>query len=56
MRAASVPGETITVAGAVLEAAGSATWLDQGTPWALFTAEQIVYNVDVRDYIRTRGP
>jgi hypothetical protein len=54
--AASVPGETITVAGAVLDAVGSATWLDQGTPWAIFTTEQIVYNVDVQKYIRVRGP
>ena len=54
--AASVPGETIEAGGAVLGATGSATWLDQGTPWATFTAEEIVYNVDVQEYIRAKGP
>jgi hypothetical protein len=54
--AAAVPGETIEAGGATLAAAGSATWLDQGTPWATFTAEEIVYNVDVTEYIRATGP
>lgn len=54
--AASVPGPTIEAGGARLDAAGSATWLDQGSPWADFTAEEIVYNVDVGDYIRAVGP
>jgi hypothetical protein len=53
--AASAPGETIEAAGAVLDAAGKATWLDQGKPWATFTAEEIVYNVDVQEYIRASG-
>lgn len=54
--AATVPGETIEAGGAILEATGSATWLDQGKPWAAFTAEEIVYNVDVQEYIRASGP
>jgi hypothetical protein len=54
--AASVPGETIEAGGALLDATGSATWLDQGTPWATFTAEEIVYNVDVWDTIHASGP
>ena len=54
--AASVPGATIEAGGAALAATGSATWLDQGTPWATFTAEEIVYNVDVQEYIRAIGP
>lgn len=54
--AAAMPGETIEAGGAKLNAAGSATWLDQGTPWATFTAEEIVYNVDVQEYIRATGP
>ena len=53
--AASVPGETIEAGGAALAAAGAATWLDQGKPWATFTAEEIVYNVDVVEYIRASG-
>jgi hypothetical protein len=33
----------------------SVTWQDQGTPWALFTIEDLVFNVDVSAYIRERG-
>lgn len=33
----------------------AAIWQDQGQPWAIFTVEEIVYNVDVDDYIRIRG-
>jgi hypothetical protein len=36
-------------------ATGTATWLDQGEPWAYFTAEDIRYNVDVDEYVRARG-
>lgn len=32
------------------------TWLDEGTPWARFAAEEVVYNVDVQEYIRAKGP
>jgi hypothetical protein len=53
--AATVPGERIEAGGARLNATGTATWLDQGTPWATFTAEEIVYNVDVQEAIRGRG-
>jgi len=35
--------------------AGSATWMDDGKPWAVFSVEDVVYNVNVREYIRTRG-
>jgi len=48
------PGETI--AGTKLSATGSATWLDQGKPWATFTAEEVNCNVDVSKYIQQRGP
>jgi len=34
----------------------TATWLDEGTPWAVFTLEDIRYNVDVEDYIQAKGP
>lgn len=33
----------------------SVTWHDEGTPWAIFTIDDLVYNVDVSDYIRARG-
>lgn len=38
-----------------LSAIGSATWLDQGKPWAVFTLEEIKYNVDITEYIRQKG-
>lgn len=44
-----VDGETVMAVGAV-------TWWDERTPWATFTVEEVRYNVDVRDYIRARGP
>ncbi|MBE0685118.1 MAG: hypothetical protein IH585_03880 [Anaerolineaceae bacterium] len=34
---------------------GSATWLDQGSPWAFFAVEEIIFNVDVNPYILQRG-
>ena len=42
--------------GTNLDAVGSATWLDQGLPWATFTLEEANYNVDVSTYIRQKGP
>ena len=32
------------------------TWLDDGAPWARLTTEDVVYNADVEDYLRSRGP
>jgi hypothetical protein len=49
----SEAGENIE--GTKLSAVGSATWLDQGIPWAVFTLEEVKYNVDVSEYIRQRG-
>jgi hypothetical protein len=43
------------IPGTRIGAVGSATWLDQGRPWAIFTVEDAVYNVDVGQYIRQRG-
>jgi hypothetical protein len=50
----SLPGSTIE--GTVLSAEGAAIWLDQGKPWAVFRLEEVVYNVDVSEYIYQRGP
>jgi len=44
------------VDGYMLPAVGAVTWFDQGTPWAVFTVKQVVYNADVRAYIRASGP
>jgi hypothetical protein len=47
------PGGSIE--GTKLGSVGSATWMDQGKPWATFTLEEVNYNVDVNEYIRQRG-
>lgn len=44
------------IEGTQLDAIGSATWLDQGKPWAIFTLEEVNYNVDVSAYIQQKGP
>lgn len=44
-----------TVGPANVPAVGTATWLDQGKPWAYFTDEDIRVNVDVSAYVRARG-
>lgn len=50
----NLPGKKIE--GTPLDAIGSATWLDQGQPWAVFTLEEVHYNVDVSQYILQKGP
>lgn len=52
--AAHEPGPPLE--GLPISAVGSAAWLDQGQPWAVFTLEDVVYNVDVSQYIRQPGP
>jgi hypothetical protein len=42
--------------GVLVPSPGTLTWQDEGTPWATFSVEEIVYNADVSDYIRARGP
>jgi hypothetical protein len=34
---------------------GAVTWLDQGRPWAIFSVEELNYNLDVSEYIRSPG-
>lgn len=43
------------VEGMTISSVGSATWLDQGKPWATFKMEELFYNVDVSTYIRQKG-
>jgi hypothetical protein len=43
------------IGGWLMPAVGTATWLDDGTPWATFRVEDVVYNADVQEYIRARG-
>jgi hypothetical protein len=32
------------------------TWLDEGTPWAVFKAEDVAYNVEVDVSLGAKGP
>lgn len=32
------------------------TWADEGTPWLVIDLDDVVYNVEVEDYIRAVGP
>lgn len=41
-----------TLGGQLLPATCSSTWLDDGRPWAVFTVEEALYNVDVADHVR----
>ncbi len=41
--------------GIMVPSPAATTWLDEGTPWAVWTIEDVVYNVDVSEYIRARG-
>ena len=38
-----------------LPALAALIWMDAGTPWAVWKVEDVVYNVDVSEYIRARG-
>ena len=46
------PLEWEAVDGHTIPAVGAVTWFDEGTPWAVFTVEDVRYNVDVDEYIR----
>lgn len=50
----NIPGKNLP--GSMLSATGSATWFDQGKPWAIFSLEEVEYNVDVSQYILQKGP
>ncbi len=41
--------------GVLIPSPASVTWEDEGTPWAVFTLDDVRYNVDVTEYIRGRG-
>lgn len=44
------------VDGVLLLSGFSITWEDDGKPWFVAELDEIVYNVDVREYIRAVGP
>jgi hypothetical protein len=41
--------------GALTNTVGTATWMDDGKPWATFTLEDARFNVDVSAYVRAKG-
>jgi hypothetical protein len=43
-----------TFHGVMIPSPAATAWLDEGTPWAVWTIEDVVYNVDVSEYIRAR--
>jgi hypothetical protein len=45
-----------TIDGKPVAAVGAATWMDDGKPWAVFDVEDIMFNTDVGEFIRARGP
>lgn len=44
-----------TVDGHIIPTVGAVTWFDEGTPWAVFTVEDVVYNADVEEYVQEKG-
>jgi hypothetical protein len=44
-----------TFHGIKLASLGAVTWMDEGTPWAVFTVEDVVYNTDVFQYVTAKG-
>lgn len=48
--------EWTSLNGKMLPVLTTVTWIDEGTPWAIFSVEEVVYNVYVKDYIHVNGP
>lgn len=44
------------IKGHTLVAIVTTSWFDEGTPWAVWVPEVVVYNADVRQYVRAAGP
>ncbi len=34
---------------------GALTWFGDKKPWVVFTIEDIVFNVDIEEYVRAKG-
>lgn len=45
-----------TVGGYLVPSEASVTWLDEGSPWAVFCVEEVVYNADVSALIPPSSP
>ena len=44
-----------TFHGIMIPSPAATTWLDEGTPWAVWTIEDVAYNVDVSEYVKASG-
>ena len=44
-----------TLSTELIGATGSATWIDEGQPWAYFTLEEVIFNSEVSQYVRAKG-
>ncbi len=44
-----------TLNGQLTNTRGAATWMDDGKPWATFNVEDIIFNVDVSQYLSQKG-
>jgi hypothetical protein len=44
-----------TMHGIMIPVKSSAQWADEDGPWAIFTIEDVVYNVDVSEYVQQKG-
>ena len=42
--------------GVLIPSRSAVTWADEGTPWLIVELDDIVYNVDVGEYIQATGP
>ncbi len=42
--------------GLLVPSPAAVTWADEGSPWLVVTLEEVVYNADVHEYIRAKGP
>ena len=42
--------------GLLVPSPAAVTWADEGTPWLVLTLDDVAYNVDVKEYIRAKGP
>ena len=45
-----------TYHGVQIPSRSSVTWADEGTPWLVIDLDDVVYNVEVENYIRAVGP
>lgn len=41
--------------GLLIPSPAAVTWADEGTPWLVVDLQEVVYNADVREYIRAKG-